>query len=232
MSGFIIKKIPKKQTIDEKLKSLREANFYTTKRLAKKLLIHERYVKAIEDGRYDDLPDEMSAKNFIGSYAKFFKKDPAPYVNQYLAETPRQSISPARPQKKSIPKISKFWVTSNFARNILITLLILAFVSYIGFGIKKIITPPELLLTTPRDEQLVRKPIIQVAGKTEKEARLKINGEIVMPHSDGSFNVEVDLQRGLNLIKITAAKKYSKENIIYRKVIFEEAVALLKHNNH
>ncbi|MEA3272381.1 MAG: helix-turn-helix domain-containing protein [Patescibacteria group bacterium] len=225
MVGFSSQKISKKQSVGEKLRALREANFYTTKRLAKKLLIHEKYVKAIEESRFDALPDAMSTKNFIKSYAKFFKKDTAPFLNQYLVETRQCLVSTKRPQKNP-QKTFRFWGTTNLTRNILICLFVLAFVSYLGFEIKKIITPPEITLSAPQDELVVRKPIIRVVGKTEKEARLKINGEIVTPHSDGSFNEEVDLQRGLNLIKISASKKYSKEKVIYRKIIFEEAVVL------
>lgn len=230
MKGFALKKIPPKQSLGEKLRKIRESNFYTTKRLAKNLLIHEKYVKAIENNCYENLPDKMSTKNFIGSYAKFFKKDPSPYLNQYFEETKKNGITPITPIKTRIQKPVnngfKFWATSNLAKNLLIAFLILAFISYIGLEIKKIITAPELILSAPQDEQIVKMPIIKVVGKTEKEAKLKINGEIVMPHSDGSFDVELDLQKGLNLIKISAAKKYSKENIIYRKIIFEEAVVL------
>ncbi|NQU83901.1 MAG: helix-turn-helix domain-containing protein [Parcubacteria group bacterium] len=229
MSGFAVRKIPKKQSVGEKLRDLREANFYTTARFAKRLLIHEKYIKAIESGRYDDLPDEMSTKNFIRSYAKYFGHDPVPYINQYLRETKDRFIPKRKKHEligRTIPKVSKFWVLTNLTRNIFISFLVLGFVFYIGFEIKKIITPPNLTIVTPQDELVVKKPIIRVTGKTEKEVRVKINGEIVMPHTDGSFNEEVDLQRGLNLIKISAAKKYSKENIIFRKVFFEEAIAL------
>lgn len=229
MVGFDVKKISKKQSVGKKLRALREANFYTTKRLAKKLLIHEKYVTAIENDFYDGLPDATSAKNFIKSYAKFLKKDPAPYLNQFLAEAPQQCT----PQQKNIsihkkkePNKIRYWVTVNLARNIFITALMVIFIFYISLEIKKIITPPNLIITTPQDELVVKNPIIKIIGKTEKEARLKINGEIVTPHADGSFNEELDLQRGLNIIKISASKKYSKENIIYRKIIFEEGIVL------
>lgn len=223
---FYVKKISPKKTVGEKLRDLRDSKFYTTKRLSKLLLIHEKYIKAIEEGRYDNLPDEMYTKNYIASYAKFFGLDPAPYLNQYLEESKSSKIKKIENLPKTSPiKIPSFWNTTNLIRNTIIIVFVIAFVSYIGFEIKKITTPPNLSLSTPQDEEVVEKPVIQVVGKTEKEAILKINDELVTPHSDGTFNEDVDLQRGLNLIKISAANKYSKENIIYRKIIFQENLA-------
>lgn len=227
MIGFAVKKIPPKLTVGEKLKKIREENFYTTKRLAKRLLIHEKYVKAIEAGDYDYLPGEMYTKNFIGSYAKFFKKNSVPFLNQYLEEIKeKRTIYIKTNLEKSSTKPLVFWGANNLVRNLAISLIIIIFISYIGFEIKKIVTPPELIVYAPQDEQVIRKPTIKIIGKTEKEAKLKINGTIIMPRLDGTFEEEIDLQRGLNIIKISSAKKYSKEKILYRKIIFEEVVAL------
>jgi len=107
-------------------------------------------------------------------------------------------------------------------RYVALGLIILSFVAYLGYEVKKITTPPNLEIFEPADETIVKSPILIISGVSEKETRIKINGEPVMSNTDGTFKEDIDLQRGLNIIKISAAKKYSKENIIYRKIIFDE----------
>ena len=61
--------------------------------------------------------------------------------------------------------------------------------------------------------------IIDVKGKTSKGVLLTLNNQEVILNKDGEFDVELSLQKGLNLIKITGIKRYSKENTIWRNVI-------------
>lgn len=222
MNTFSVKKIGVETTLGEKLKNLRETNLYSVKRLAKKNFIHKKYIEALEENNYADLPDEIYTKNYIIAYVKFFKRDPAPFVNEYLAEMSKNKIA----VKKDITKGggSRFVFPVHMTKYAIIGIIIISFATYLGFEIKTITTPPHLQIFEPADETVVKSPILSISGKSEKESRIKINGEPIMPNADGTFKEDVDLQRGLNIIKISAARKYSKENIIYRKIIFDETI--------
>lgn len=218
MNNFTVKKIGAETTLGEKLKKLREENLYSVKRLVKKIYIHKKYIDALEKNDYTDLPDEIYTKNYIIAYVKFFRRDPAPYVNAYLDEMGKNKIA-KKDKNKNIPR---FIFPARMIRFVTLLSIIVAFTAYIGFEIKEITTSPNLEIFEPIDEIIVKNPIILINGRSERETRIKINGELIMPNADGTFKEEVDLQRGLNIIKISAAKKYSKENAIYRKIIFDE----------
>jgi cytoskeletal protein RodZ len=219
MHSFSVKKIGAETTLGEKLKNLREKNLYSVKRLAKKIFIHKKYIEALEENNYADLPDEIYTKNYIIAYIKFFKQDPAPFVNAYFSEISKNKTNKTVQKRMGKPC---FVFPAHVTKYAVLGLIIISFATYLGLEIKKITSPPNLEIFEPTDETIVKSPILSITGKSEKETRIKINGESVMPNADGTFNEEIDLQHGLNVIKISAAKKYSKENIIYRKIIFDE----------
>ncbi len=221
MNTFSVKKFGTETTLGEKLKNLREENLYSIKRLTKKIFIHKKYLEALEKNNYAELPDEIYTKNYIIAYAKFFKRDPAPYVNMYLAEMHKNKTTQKTDKKQ---ENARFIFPVHLMKYAALGLITISFVAYLGFEVKKITTPPNLEIFEPTDETIVKNPVHSINGKGEKETRIKINGESIMPNADGTFKEEIDLQRGLNIIKISASKKYSKENVIYRKIIFEETI--------
>ena len=44
----------------------------------------------------------------------------------------------------------------------------------------------------------------------------------VLPAKDGSFDTEVILERGLNVITIEGSKRYSRTTTVHRRVILEK----------
>jgi hypothetical protein len=51
---------------------------------------------------------------------------------------------------------------------------------------------------------------------------VKINDQGIQIDAEGNFRESVSLKNGLNVIKISAARKRSRENIVYRQVILTE----------
>jgi hypothetical protein len=104
--------------------------------------------------------------------------------------------------------------------------LIGSLASYIGFEIKTIVSPPHLSISSPADGFLTTDATIFVKGKTEKGASIKINGQTVLLAQDGSFEKEIALERGVNVLQIEGAKRYSHLATIYRRVVFDNGKAI------
>ena len=117
---------------------------------------------------------------------------------------------------------SRFLVIPKLIRNIVIGLVVLALLGYIGYEVKKIFTPPELIIESPQEDLITTDRFIEVKGKTEKEAIVIINGREILTDKEGRFNQTIDLQNGVNNIKITAQKKHGAEQEVYRKVLVTE----------
>lgn len=224
MSNFVARKLNKEKTLGERLKALRKSYKIKLPALSKTLHIQEKYLSALEAGRWEALPEEIYVRNFIRSYAQAFRRDSAPFLDLYELEL--SSARSSRKKERLVPATSlskrDLLPPVLLLRVILAAILGLGLLAYLGFEAKRITSPPALLILEPEDNLASKTGEVIVRGKTEPEATLQINGEMALADAKGNFKETVRLQRGVNVIKISAAKKRSKERIVYRRVVYEE----------
>lgn len=101
----------------------------------------------------------------------------------------------------------------------LIAFLILGVFFYLGWGVRGILAAPDLTITKPPDNLVIQEARVEVAGKVESGAVLKINDSETAYDEAGDFKEVVDLGEGLNEIRITAKKAHSRESVIIRRVM-------------
>lgn len=89
------------------------------------------------------------------------------------------------------------------------------------FYFQKIISAPKLTIIYPEKNLLTKETAIEIKGQTEKEAEVKINGELILNNNNGNFSQTINLKKGLNTITINAQKKYSKESSVTRQILVE-----------
>lgn len=228
VTGFISKRISREKKLGDRLRALRVEHRASLPSVAGALHIPEHCLLDLEDGRYERLPESIYVRNFIRAYAGLFGRDCAPFLDLFEVEFEKSRAD--RPKEKLVPNVaikkSYLLPTVLIARVSLFGLLGLALLVYLGFEVRKITTAPAVTIFEPVEEAVTKSGEIVVRGKSEPESRIQINGEDVLADSAGTFRETVRLQRGLNLITISAKKRRSKERIIFRRVFYEEAVAL------
>ena len=99
--------------------------------------------------------------------------------------------------------------------------MVLIALSYLVWQIDQIIRPPQITIFSPAADITISTNILAVSGQTESEVRIKINNEDVVLDKNNNFNQTLNLQPGLNVITIEGKKKYSRTQIIKRRVILE-----------
>lgn len=219
MNNFIEKNIIEDNHIGRLIYSERKKSPWKIEEISRKLGIKIDYLKAIESDRFDLLPDGLYGKNFFKKYAEFLKIDKK-LINQKIHElSEERKDNPFSSQKI---KRHDFIVFPKIVRNVIFIIIVLMCSLYLAFYAKKIFSPPELIINYPENNLLTKEKSITIKGEIEKEAELKINGELVLGDSDGLFEKEINLKSGLNNISIRAKKKYSRENIITREILVEE----------
>jgi len=114
--------------------------------------------------------------------------------------------------KESIVKIFDF-------RKLLIIFCLILLGGYLFYRIIIIFLPPYLEILSPIDKIEVNDFSLKISGKTDRLVEVYINNKMV-PNQDGYFEEEVKLLPGINNLKISAKKKYSKEKIIFRQIIY------------
>jgi hypothetical protein len=81
--------------------------------------------------------------------------------------------------------------------------------------------PPTLTILSPPDMSVVPQPNVDLKGRTEPGARLKVNGQKVAVAKDGSFTLAVALKEGVNLFTVEATDPagntaYGKRVLTYK----------------
>src|SRR6267142_2448468 len=65
-------------------------------------------------------------------------------------------------------------------------------------------TPPVLAILSPPEMFVAPAPSVELKGKTERDARVKVNGQKVTVGPDGTFTFPLTLKEGVNLFTIEA----------------------------
>ncbi|PIT95472.1 hypothetical protein CO116_01450 [Candidatus Falkowbacteria bacterium CG_4_9_14_3_um_filter_38_19] len=221
MNSFVSNKLfLDNETVAEQLRRARQDKKIKLKQVAKKLNINEKYLASLEKGEYDKLPRGVYGKNFLREYANWLGLD-----YQELAKAYNGELNIYQPQgakelfAKQVVKKQYLWAIPKITRNILIIAIVAICFVYLGWRFNKIISPPDLLIYSPVENLITVQSTVEVLGKTEAEAQIIINNEIVLSDTSGNFSKTVSLKDGLNNISITASKKYGRSKTITRQIL-------------
>jgi cytoskeletal protein RodZ len=225
MADFSVRKISASETVGEKLRQHRESAGYTINQAARKMNLNPRYLKWIENDEFDKLPSGVYVKKIIGHYATFLSLNPETVFNLFdeqkdLFEKLHRSTKSKDAPDNWFQKIIKFILSPTTLRYAIFSVIIFAVLAYIGTGVKKIFTPPELIIKNPVQESIITtERSLRLEGITEREVELTINGKQLLCDQNGNFIVDLDLQTGMNMITVSAKKKHSQPRVIYRQII-------------
>lgn len=191
--------------------------------VSKELKIPFNFIQAFEDDNWRKLEPNVYAKKYLLAYLKFLGEDSVdlyPYFIKEWANPPSSSSVLPDPLLKVGGDKGGF-IISHLFRKISVFALIFLFFLYLSWQFYNFFRPPKLEIFSPNDNAIIDSPLIEVWGRTEKEMPLFINGVEVMLLGDGTFKEEIGLQKGINVIKIEAVKKYGGRRAVFKKVLFE-----------
>jgi len=220
---FVMRKLDAiPETLGEKLRSLRRTHAVSLPMLEEKTRIQKRYLEALERGRYDELPEPLYTRNFLRAYARAMGADEDYFLELYEEEVGQMDLlGPHRLPRMRVRK-GRFFVFSRLTTAFTILLPALAIVAYLLWQTSSLLKPPQVILTTPVDGLSVQTALLPVAGYvTDDDVTVIVNGETVVIDEDHKFRTEVDLTRGLNVVTVSAKRRYSREAVEYRRVVFD-----------
>lgn len=206
--------------IGSELRKIREGKRLDLLEVAKETKINIKYLEAIELGDFRKLPKGVYGKRFIEEYAIYLGIDPQEMLTIYEPEYVNQKKKYAkRLFVKKVSKTHRFLTIPRIIKNSIIIFVIVVCVLYLGYYIKNIIEPPQLELLNLKEDTVFTKHNINIIGKTDKEAEVLVNDEIVLTDNEGNFTKEINLKTGLNVVSVEVQKKHSKKRIIQRNII-------------
>lgn len=188
--------------------------------IAERSRISERYLLAIEEERFEDIPGEVYLRNFLRIYAEILSLDPEEILRGY--ESRQVFKGPCLPLTLK-GKPFRPTLTPRVLGRILTSLLVGLVLFWLISGLVGLKRAPNLVVVTPGDNLVTEAHRIVVKGWVDKGATLTINGDMVnILDSSGTFEEEVPLKIGLNFIKISAKKTHGREKTLVRKVMVVE----------
>jgi|SRR3990167_2229766 len=211
------------ETVSEQLRSARQAKKLKLSEISKKLNINEKYLIALEKGEYDELPHGIYGKNFLREYALFLGLDYKKLAQDFENEI--NLLEPKRQKElfsKQVIKKRYLLAMPKILKNIFIFLIIGVCFIYLGYRLNKIISPPLLIVDSPMADLITDQNFLVISGRTEAEASLIINGQTVLTDKNGNFLQTVSLKNGINVITITANKKYGRGSTVIRQILVKE----------
>lgn len=191
---------------------------------AAKTKIPERYIVRFEDGAHDKLPDDVYTKIFLKVYCKFLGLDTQTVVNLYRQERTRSLVPSKTAEKRHPAQAVPAWhmlVTPQVIKAVIMSAFVIGLAVYFWLVVRSIVSPPSITLNSPQDGLVTTERAVTIDGRTEQEVALRINGKYVAPDGFGNFKDTLELQEGLNVIKVVGMKKHSKETVVVRRIVVE-----------
>ena len=189
------------------------------------LKIHKKFLEAIENNKYDIFISYFQAQGFVQNYLEFLDLSVTELIPRWRkdfyeafsheSDTVREFY---KPKKK---RVYNFSLTLSgilylFLGTLVVGSLIWVFISY-----QALLNKPYLEIFKPKTNEIVDVDLIDIFGKTESDAILKVNNEGLIHQADGNFSTSLKLSEGINNFKFTAINPYGKDSeltlvIIYR----------------
>jgi len=209
------------KTIGDQLRLARAEKGYSIKEVAAHLKVRPEYLSALEEEDYQKIPGGLYGKIFLKRYVHFLGLDYKSLVKHFVKERRALSSGETDVFSKKVVKRSSLLIFPKIFRDILIALLILICLFYIGFYLKNITAPPFLDIESPAANSVQRDFSAVIKGQTEPESEVYVNGQMILIDKEGKFSQDISLKQGVNIIIISAKKKYSREQTVTRQILVE-----------
>lgn len=210
------------ETLGERLHQLRDEAQLSIEDVSRKIHVASKYLRAIEESRYHDLPGRVYAGNFVRLYAQLMNLNAHSAIERFHQEY--RVITSARPTTRPLllerAKEGKPWVRRH-ARSVIAVSALALLAGYFSWQVVRLITPPPLTVVQPAGDMSTKTAAIIVSGQTQPGAKVTINNQPVDVNPAGQFQESIDVQPGLNTLKISAIKKYSHQRTVVRQVVVQ-----------
>ncbi|MFA6391952.1 MAG: helix-turn-helix domain-containing protein [Patescibacteria group bacterium] len=225
MGSFKGKEIRETRTLGDKLREAREEDKISLADAGNAIQIRKEYLQYLEEGEYSKLPGEVYIRNFLIKYATFLHLNPNRVIEIFEAEKKIfKNITPLEKHPTNGRNVVRNHpiINPKFFRNGMVILIIISLLIYFGIEVSQIMSPPSLEIYSPKEDNVTTNEFsYEISGQTEKETTVMINGEEILGDPNGYFEAVVALKEGINILEITAVRKSSKANTIYKRIRVE-----------
>lgn len=211
------------RTAGQVLKEEREKKLFTLEEVEKATKIRKELLEALEKGLYSKLPPPTFVQGFIKNYGRFLSLNTEKLLAIFRREFSEGKYPPRILETFSNPlDKNKFRMTPARLLGTLIMSLIALFFIYLWFEYRFLTGAPFLEVNQPPDQFNTNSPIVEIAGRTDPEAKVSINNQEIKLDPSGRFREEIELSENINTVEITASAKSGKLSKVSRTVFLRK----------
>jgi len=199
------------RTLGQTLRAAREEKRWDIARAERETRIRSRYLVALEEGDYRDLPSPVYTRGFVRNYALYLGLDPELCLDLYrleaTPEAPRPAVRPLRPIDAR--GRGALILTPTRVATATLIVLVVAFIGYLAYQFLTFASTPELTLIDPAtDLAAYDRTSYVLRGETVADAQVEVDGLRENPTAtaspSGLFTIRVELVPGSNVITLVA----------------------------
>lgn len=174
----------------------------TLEEICKKTKISLRYLQAFESENICELPDEPYCSLMLREYATFLGLKADEIVSIFRRDYAKKVC-------QNTKKTSFISFTPQFTYIAAISVLIIAFASYLFSEYVKFNRPPNLIVSWP---ETISK-VIEIKGNTDIESTVKINQNLVIVDQNGNFTKKLDISSSEAKIIVESVSPSGKSTV-------------------
>jgi cytoskeletal protein RodZ len=211
------------KTVGDLLKQARLRHGLSIADLEGQTHIKSGFIKAIEEGRWEKLPEENVVVGFVKSLAHFLDVEEIKAVALFRREyTPKLLNAIPRHggvqnDKGQIERRFVWGPRMTFLAGVMVIVFIV--LGYLGVQYRNFNSLPALSVSQPTAGQSVALGDFTVRGKADPDATVIVNDQAVIVNSDGSFSANVLISDNTSEVKVTAKSRSGKTVSISRRII-------------
>lgn len=228
MQGFQTEQLGA-ETLSEMLIRLRAERGLSIEDIVAETKIQRRYIEALEEGRYEDLPAPVYLRGFLRSLAEQLDIDDVTLLQQFHREQSLRRRLKGQPLTPTTQ--SSFLSSRRLVPKIVFTPRLLAAVAVVGFfvvvagyllyQVGTFTSTPTVSLERPDRDLTIQSASITVIGSTDPNVEILVNGQEVFVDSDGRFTTNLTLQDGRNEVIVVGRNRSGRETTVVRNVLVE-----------
>ncbi len=207
------------RTVGEILKQERIRKNLSLEEIEKLTKIRLRYLQLLEENDFAKIPQGTVCRGFIRNYAQVLDLSPegilAIFRRDFIEDEKGQIV--ARSFSAPLTKFKFSWqprmtiiLLSGLGIGLFLFFLLRQYLNFVG--------SPRVVLERPAEGEIFRQKEILFAGKTDPDASLYINSEIVNLSSSGEFQKIISLTEGENEFILEAINRRGKKTRLVRRV--------------
>lgn len=221
---FTAKKVEELPSFGDKLKKARERVELQKEKAAEYLNVRYKFLDRLESGELDKLPADVYTKGFLKKYAKILELDCDALVLEFENEKKifKHLKKSARPHSLPELRFRRFIITPRFFVYALAAVISFFILSYFAYQLNFLLSPPNLSILEPASDFATNNSELIVRGKTDPGTKLSVNGQQVYATIDGNFEQKLNLNKGLNVIKIEAVNRFGKTKSLVKEILLKQ----------